>query len=153
MDRPIPSALQAAIERLWQERIPLATHLQLRLVRLDDGVLELTVPLTPNRNHMGTGFAGSLVAAASLAGWGAVIAMLDSLETAHVVAQEMNASFIEPVTGDFRVRAHLPSEEIRDQFLRAFRRYRRARVTIIAEILQDERVAARVESRFVAMQA
>ena len=153
MDRPIPSALQVAIERLWQERIPLATHLQLRLVRLDDRVLELTAPLTPNRNHMGTGFAGSLVAAASLAGWGAVIAILDSLETAHVVAQEMNASFIEPVTGDFRARAHLPSQEIRDQFLRAFRRHRRARVTILAEILQDERVAARVESRFVALQA
>jgi thioesterase domain-containing protein len=142
--------LQASIERLWQLRIPLATHLELRLVRLDDRVLEVSAPLAPNRNHMGTAFAGSLVAVASLAGWGAVMAMLESVETAHVVAQELNASFIEPVTADFRVRAHRPSDDDREQFFRAFRQHRRARIAILAEVLQDERVVARIDCRFVA---
>jgi thioesterase domain-containing protein len=150
-DQPIREAIGTAIEELWRERIPLSSHLGLRLVELDDRVLELAAPLAPNRNHMGTGFAGSLLAVASLAGWGAVVTMLESVDAAQVVAQEMNASFIEPVTGDFRVLAYLPSAAAREQFLRAFHRHRRARVAILTEVLQGERVAARIDSRFVAL--
>jgi thioesterase domain-containing protein len=143
--------LETAIAGLWRAQIPLSGHLALRLARLDEHVLELEAPLAPNRNHMGTGFAGSLLAVASLAGWGAVVAMLESVDVAHVVAQEMNASFIEPVTDDFRVAAQLPAAPEREQFLRAFHRYRRARVAIVAEVLQGGRVAARIDSRFVAL--
>lgn len=151
--RQLTADLETAITELWRAQIPLSDHLGLRLARLDERALELEAPLAPNRNHMGTGFAGSLLAIASLAGWGAVVAMLESVDVAHVVAQEMNASFVEPVTDDFGVVAHLPAAPEREQFLRAFHRYKRARVAIVAEILQSGRVAARIDSRFVALKA
>ena len=143
--------LEVAIEALWREQIPLSGHLGLRLARLDDRVLELAAPLAPNRNHMGTGFAGSLLAVASLAGWGTVAAVLERVDAAHVVAQEMNASFIEPVTSDFRVLAYLPPAAAREQFLRGFHRHGRARVAVLTEVLQGARIAARIDSRFVAL--
>ena len=148
-----PPGLEAAIEQLLLTRIPLAAQMAVRVLRLDEHVLELGAPLEPNRNHMGTGFAGSLLAVASLAGWSAVVTMLGSTQVAHVVMQELEASFIEPVTADFRVRVHLPEAEARTQFLSAFRRYGRGRVSVRAEIIQAERIAARTESRFVALRA
>jgi len=144
-------ALVESIEQVWHERIPLASQLGIRIVRLDDRCLEVAAPLAANCNHMGTGFAGSLLAVASLAGWGAVVAVLERVDAGQVVVQETNASFMEPVTGDFRVHGLLPDADARARFLDAFRRYGRARVGIVVEAVQAGRVAMRAESRFVAM--
>jgi thioesterase domain-containing protein len=141
------------MEELWHARIPLAAPLGIRVVRLDERSLIVAAPLAENANHMGTGFAGSLLAVASLTGWGAVVAVLGSVDLAHVVVQETTASFMEPVTGDFRAQGILPEPEARARFLDAFRRRGRARVTIIVEVVQAERVVMRAESRFVALRA
>jgi thioesterase domain-containing protein len=152
LNEPVPRlALVQEIEQLWQERIPLASQLGIRIVRLDERSLEVVAPLAANCNHMGTGFAGSLLAVASLTGWGAVVAVLERVDAGQVVVQETNASFMEPVTGDFRMYAMLPDPAARARFLDAFRRRGRARVNIVVEVVQAERVAMRAESRFVAM--
>lgn len=148
-----PRGLIHEIERVWQERIPLAAQLGIRIVRLDRERLEVSAPLAANSNHMGTGFAGSLLAVASLAGWGAVVSLLERVDAAQVVVQETNASFMEPVTGDFRAHALLPHPSARERFLEAFHRRGRARVAIVVEVVQARGVAMRAESRFVATRA
>jgi thioesterase domain-containing protein len=147
----IPPGLEATIEQLWRSRIPLSQQLEVRILRLDPHALELSAPLAPNSNHMGTGFAGSLLSVASLAGWGTVVVLLGSVQVAQVVVQHTDATFVEPVTADFRVRGYLPDARACEQFLAAFRRHGRGRVTIDAEVVQGERVAARIKSRFVAL--
>jgi thioesterase domain-containing protein len=142
--------LRGTIERLWREEIPLSTHLGVRLERISPQGVEVRAPLEPNRNHMGTGFAGSMLAAASLAGWATVIAVLGRIEGVNVVLQETQASFLEPVTGEFRVRATAPDLSARERFLDAWRRRGRARITIAIEVIQAERTVLRAESRFVA---
>jgi thioesterase domain-containing protein len=146
-------SLVEEIERVWQERIPLAAQLGIQIIRLDERSLEVSAPLAANSNHMGTGFAGSLLAVASLAGWGAVVSMLERVDAAQVVVQETTASFMEPVTGDFRAHGLLPDASARERFLEAFRRRGRARATIVVEVTQAQRVVMRAESRFVAMRA
>ena len=151
MAAPEPSIdLLDAIERIWRDEIPLSNHLGIRLERLDPRGVELSAPLEPNRNHMGTGFAGSVLAAASLAGWATVIALLGRVEGANVVLQETQASFLEPVTGEFRVLAIAPNLAARERFLDAYRRRGRARIGIAIEVVQGERTVLRAESRFVA---
>jgi thioesterase domain-containing protein len=145
--------LIGAIERLWQDAIPLSSHLGVRLERLDPQGAVVRAPLAPNRNHMGTGFAGSVLAASSLAGWATVIALLGRTDGVHVVLQEMQASFLEPVTDEFRVLATAPDLAARERFLDGYRRRGRARITIAIEVLQAERIVLRAESRFVATRA
>jgi thioesterase domain-containing protein len=148
---PDPSIdLIGTIERLWHEEIPLSTHLGVRLERLDPHGVEVSAPLEPNRNHMGTGFAGSVLAVATLAGWATVIALLGRVGGANVVLQETKASFLEPVTGEFRVLAAAPDLAARERFLDAYRRRGRARISIAIEVLQSERTVVRAENRFVA---
>ena len=106
--------LIGTIERLWHDEIPLSSHLGIRLERLDPQGVELRAPLAPNRNHMGTGFAGSVLAASSLAGWATVIAVLGRVDGVNVVLQETQASFLEPVTDEFRVLATAPDLAARD---------------------------------------
>lgn len=138
------------MERLWRERIPLAAHLGIELLRLDTQGVELAAPLEPNRNHMGTGFAGSLLAAASLAGWATVVALLGSAEAGRIVVQETHATFLEPVTASFRALGRMPDPRTCARFRDAYGRRGRARIRIVVEILQAQRVAMRAESRFVA---
>jgi len=150
---PLQPSLTEEMQRLWHARIPLASALGVRIVELDERNLVVAAPLAANANHMGTGFAGSLLAVASLTGWGTVVAVLGRADVAQVVVQETAASFLEPVTGDFRVHGILPDAAARERFLDAFRRRGRARVTIIVEVVQAQRVVMRAESRFVALRA
>jgi thioesterase domain-containing protein len=151
MAAPEPASdLLGAIERVWRDEIPLSKHLGVRLERLDPRGVEVSAPLEPNRNHMGTGFAGSVLATASLAGWATVIALLGRVEGANVVLQETQASFLEPVTGGFRVLAAAPDLAARERFLDAYHRRGRARISIAIEVVQAERTVLRADSRFVA---
>jgi hypothetical protein len=93
---------------------------------------------------MGTGFAGSLLAVASLTGWGAVVAVLERVDAGQVVVQETKASFM---SRDRRL-PHVRHAAGRSRACvsDAFRRRGRARVSIVVEVVQAERVAMRAES-------
>jgi thioesterase domain-containing protein len=131
---PLHPSLTEEMQRLWHARIPLASALDVRIVELDERNLVVAAPLAANANHMGTGFAGSLLAVASLTGWGTVIAVLGRADVAQVVVQETSASFLEPVTGDFRVR-NLPDTDRASAFSTRLAT-RRAGVAIIVEVVQ-----------------
>lgn len=143
--------LAAAVERLWLQRIPLTEALGVRIARIDDAGVELRAPLGPNLNHMGTGFAGSLLAVASLAGWATVAALLGGGADAHIVVQATEAEFLEPVTEDLIMRGVRPEAGVRAQFLEAYARRGRARISIVSEAWQAGRVVMRADSRFVAL--
>ena len=66
-----------ALERRWHDEIPLSAAMGLKIVDGNDGALA-SMPLAPNRNVHGTGFAGSLYAAAALCGWGQVALTLEA---------------------------------------------------------------------------
>jgi thioesterase domain-containing protein len=148
--QPLIPDVVAEIEDLWRTHIPLSVPLGVHIVRIDERGVEVAAPLPPNRNHLGTGFAGSLLAVASLSGWATVVVMLGGTANADVVVQETSASFFEPVTGELRALGFAPDVQEREQFLHAYRRRGRARIGIVVEIVQDGRVVMRAESRFVA---
>ena len=53
----------SAIERYLHEHIPLTTHMEVGVDRIDDTGVRLTAPLAPNINHRQTAFGGSVAAA------------------------------------------------------------------------------------------
>ena len=52
----------SAIERYLHEHIPLTTHMEVGVDRIDGTGVRLTAPLAPNINHRQTAFGGSVAA-------------------------------------------------------------------------------------------
>lgn len=56
------------VSALVHADIPVTEHLGLKVLELQPGFVRLLMPFEPNRNHLGTMYAGSLVALAEIPG-------------------------------------------------------------------------------------
>ena len=130
--------------------IPLVPQMQVRVAELNAEQLVLSAPLAPNRNHIGTVFGGSLNALATLACWGFVWLALHE-RGAHIVIHEGHMKFRKPATGDFDAICQLPDPATVSNFVTTFERRGRARITLQAQIICDDRVVAEFEGTFAAI--
>ncbi len=138
------------MEQWWREGIPLVAAMDARIEKLDDRELIICAPLAPNRNHMATAFGGSLLALATLTGWG--IAKLLAGETAtHVVIQRSQMKFLRPVNGQLRARCRWPDDKERERFDKSLARKNRARIDLEITLFSDAAVAAEFSGRFAAL--
>lgn len=137
-----------AIERLIKEQMPLAKAMDVRVVRLDENHVELTCPLAPNHNHLGSAFGGSLSTLMILAAYCRLFYMID--DTGHVLLKSSSYEFFTPVHEELKAVCQSPSLEAREAFLNAYRKKGRARLTLTSEILlKDGTIAARMIGEFV----
>jgi len=140
-----------ALRRVLASELPITQHLGIAVERADRGV-ELRLPLAPNRNHQGTMFAGSLNAAATLAGWAVVwLEVARAGLTAAVVVQDSSIDYLRPVAGDCIARCEPPALPERERFVATLTRHRRARLALAVAIMVDGEPAARFHGRFVAL--
>src|SRR4051812_15775077 len=89
------SELQATLDR----EIPMSGQMGIRVH--DGGVdgLVMKLPLSPNRNHQQTAFAGSLNALCTITGWGSVYLLLRELgRRGNIVIRRSQIKYLEPVT-------------------------------------------------------
>ena len=140
--------LVARVVRLALERIPLAGQLDVRLVRLDEHGLTMAAPLAPNRNHMGTGFAGSITSVATLAGWAMVLTITGAPDDVDVVAQSVHIDFKQPVTGDFQAVCVPPDEKTLRRVRGMLAKRGRSRVELVVDVVQDDETVATLTGRF-----
>ena len=150
---PIDRALVARVVNLALERIPLAGQLDVRLERLDEHGLTMAAPLAPNRNHMGTGFAGSITSVATLAGWAMVLAITGAPDDVDVVAQTISMEFKRPVTGDFRAVCRPPDDRTLARVHTMLDKRGRSRVELVVDVMQEEQTVATLTGRFALMRA
>lgn len=138
------------MEQWWREGIPLVAAMDARIEKLDDAELIVCAPLAPNRNHMATAFGGSLLALATLTGWG--IAKLLAGETAtHVVIQSSQMKFLRPVNGQLRARCGWPNDNERKRFNKSLASRNRARIDLEITLFSDHTPAAEFSGRFAAL--
>ena len=138
------------MEQWWREGIPLVAAMDARIEKLDDQELIVCAPLAPNRNHMATAFGGSLLALATLTGWG--IAKLLAGETAtHVVIHSSQMKFLRPVNGQLRARCRWPDDKERKRFSRNLASRNRARIDLDITLFSDDTLAAEFSGRFAAL--
>lgn len=139
---------------LWAKGIPLAGEMGVRIRRLDDHVLEVTAPLEPNRNHMGTAFGGSLQGLATLAGWGVTLIAVGTVDSHHVVIRNAEMRFVAPVSGELVAEAAMPSAGAVAAFRGTLAERGYARLSVPVSIRgPSESVAARFVGEFVALAA
>lgn len=140
------------LEATLHEQIPLSRAMGLRVATCDAEGLVLEAPLTPNRNHTASAFAGSLNSLLTLAGWGLVWLLLDEAQVAaSVVIQDSTISYRRPVTEPTLVaRCSTPAVSTRTSFLSTLRKRGLARISLVASIGTTSDPAVHFNGRFVA---
>jgi thioesterase domain-containing protein len=143
--------LRALQETLYRE-IPITKHLGITVESYDDEQLTLKAPIEPNRNQKQTAFAGSLNAVVTLAGWGLLWLVMGELGLATtIVIQESVSSYLRPVTGDFSARCRKPDSTRLAHFENMLRKKGKARLELLAEIDEREKVAVSFKGRYVVL--
>jgi thioesterase domain-containing protein len=123
--------LQAALEK----HIPLTLALGLTVEEASSGLVRLSFPLEPNRNHQNMAFGGSLYAAAVLAGWSLLWCVLRENRVAgEVIIAASGERFLSPVDAAFTAECSAPAGAYA-LALRTLHRRGMARVNAESEIL------------------
>lgn len=146
-----PDLLRALRAKLRRD-MPITKALGLRVVGNEGGGLVLSSPLEPNINHKGTAFAGSLNAAATLAGWGTIwLALREHGIRSHVVIQDSTVHYFRPVTGDFTARCKPPSAHAVERLVKSVAKKGRGRIELDVTVADASGDAVRFQGRFVAI--
>jgi len=143
---------RGALEARLYQLIPLTQALGVRVVEHQAGHMVLSAPLAPNHNHQGTAFGGSLYAVAVTAAWGTLQFWLDDRGIeASTLIQSGNMDYLLPVEDNFLARCTLPGLPELERMEKTLTKHRRARLPLIAEVVQEDRVVATFSGRFVAV--
>jgi thioesterase domain-containing protein len=143
-----------ALELFLHEMIPLAKAMGVGVEVSDDRALVLTAPKEQNKNSLNTAFGGSLVALATLAGYGVVWELMKDETKAekpvwHIVVKESRAAYRRPVLGDLRAICERPAQAAIAEFKDALERYGKAKLKLHASIIENGNVAVDVQAAFV----
>lgn len=143
-----------ALELFLHEMIPLAKMMGVGVEVSDAKALVLTAPKEQNRNSLNTAFGGSLVALATLAGYGVVWELMKD-QTApdktawRIVVKESRAAYRRPVLGDLRAICERPAQAAIAEFKDALARYGQAKLKLKAAVVENGNVAVDVTAAFV----
>lgn len=140
------------LQELLQQQIPMAHALQVKVAHLTPEVVELTAPLAPNGNHMGTAFGGSLGAIAILACYAWLFNHLDDGgKECHVLIKSSHMDYLKPVMGDLRARCVFKDEAEIERVLQQFTRKGTARLHLEAQVIDAQnQVLCHFRGEFVA---
>ena len=138
------------LEHYLHEHIPLTRAMAVAVVAASTEEVVLEAPLAPNINHRETVFGGSASAVAILTAWALVhLRLIASGLPSRVVIQRNTMEYLLPIAGTFRGQARLGDAEW-NTFARMLARKGRGRITVAAELVFEQRVAARFDGDFVA---
>lgn len=156
LEGPAVSATRAGLLRALRAKLrssmPITEDLGLTVVDREGTGVVLRAPLAPNINHKGTAFAGSLNAAATLAGWGTLWLILrEHGVQSHVVIQDSAVHYLRPVTGDFTARCKPPTARAVEQLVTSVRKKGRGRLELDVVIADHDGDAVRFHGRYVAL--
>jgi thioesterase domain-containing protein len=143
---------RAAIEHYLHTHIPLSKHLGARLIEAGPDAVRISAPLTPNLNHRGTAFGGSLSALAILSGWTWLYVNLEAHGfEGRIVIQSNTMEYVAPADGDFTAVCRAPTAERWDHFRRMLRERGRGRIELDADVVTGEGLVATFHGRYVAV--
>ena len=139
------------LESILHHDIPLTREMGLKVVSWQDRQLRLQLPLEANINHKSTMFGGSLYCGAVLAGWGWLHLSLREagVTDGHIVIQQAQIDYAEPVLSDALAVCTAPVAAEWDKFLALYQRRGLARLKLHSRILVGDIEAVRFSGHYV----
>lgn len=105
------SADPSQITALVHAAIPALGRLGIEVLAMAPGAVDLRIPLEPNKNHIGTMYAGALVSLAEVPG-GLLPLGMPELQVVPIVT-ELNVQFLRAARSDATLHAAIPADELR----------------------------------------
>ncbi|AVF05485.1 MULTISPECIES: YiiD C-terminal domain-containing protein [Devosia] len=142
---------QSALAAYLHSHMPLSRAMAVSVVSANAMEVVLEAPLAPNLNMHGTMFGGSIANLALLAAWSVMHLRLEADQFAgQLVVSRSETDYLRPVSGPARALARLDGLDW-DGFSRQLNRHGKARLTVTAEVLSDDQIAARLVGTFAAI--
>lgn len=101
----------AAVTAMVHSAIPALGRLGLEVLALSPGSVDLKMPLEPNKNHIGTMYAGALMSLAEVPG-GLLPLAMPELAVVPIVTH-IEVEFLHPARTDATLAASIPADELR----------------------------------------
>ncbi len=148
------SAAVCAYLSEWLPReIPISASLGIVPIRWENSTLKLYVPLENNRNHMYTGFGGSLYTSALLVGWSWLHLKLKALgheKNLHIVIQQANIQYPKPMNEDAIAICRGVDDKAWAKFEKMFHKFGKGRLEIQTQVMVGDVVTTSFTGDFVA---
>jgi len=139
------------LQQIIHRDIPLTQGMGLRVKKITTDSVTLVAPLESNLNHQNTAFGGSISSILILAGWSLLYLRLKPLGTlGHIVTQETNIKFLQPVSGEIVAFCQIESDEQFDRFIKMFRKQGLARIQLTAQIRSNQGIAVEFSGTYIA---
>jgi thioesterase domain-containing protein len=139
------------LEHYLHTHIPLTAAMGIEVVSSSSQLVALRAPLAPNINVHHTAFGGSLATLGITASWSVLYLRLEEeAVAAQLVIHRSETEFLLPVSDTFEAHARIDANAWQS-FATMFKRRGKARVSVTADIVVHDRVAARITGEFVAL--
>lgn len=99
------------IKKMTTQAIPFVERSGIELLEFDRGHTKLKMPIEPNKNHIGTMYAGALFTLAEIPGGALFVSAFDMSKFFPIVA-DVNIKFVKAATTDVYIEANISEEEI-----------------------------------------
>lgn len=141
----------SALEKFLHQQIPISQTFGVQVLKATKESVILKAPLSPNINHLGTAFGGSLASVAILAGYSwAYHVLFQRGYKAHIILKSSVTDYMKPVQGDFTAECKAPPEAEIEAFFKAFEKKGRARIHLESKIVTAAGAACVLRGEFVA---
>lgn len=138
----------------WLPReIPISASLGIKPLKWQEDTLRFHVPLENNRNHMFTGFGGSLYTSALLVGWSWLHLKLKALgyeQNLHIVIQQASIHYPKPMTDDAIAICRGVDAAAWAKFAKMLKKFGKGRLEIQTEVMMGEKITTHFTGDFVA---
>jgi thioesterase domain-containing protein len=148
-----PPTLLSELQTILEREIPMCVQMGIRVHNGGADGLVMRLPLSPNRNHQQTAFAGSLNALCTIAGWGSVYLLLRELgREGNIVIRRSTIRYQEPVSSsEIYARCQPVSAEARQYFLEMLGDKGQAKLDLTVEVAGNDGPAVSFSGSYVVL--
>ncbi|MFO8058484.1 MAG: YiiD C-terminal domain-containing protein [bacterium] len=134
------------LKELFKSGIPFAARAGIEAARMEKDGITLKMPLDPNRNHIGTMYAGALFTLAEM--MGGAVAMVYFMEHGLVpIVKGLNIKFVKPAKTDITTTWHMENDEV-EHVVADCKEHGKSEYTINLELEDKDGVVVAVSEGF-----
>lgn len=139
------------LENKLHNDIPMTKYMQIKVEKIEAGNLITTIPLKPNINDKGTGFAGSLSTLVTISAWSSCYLEVLKLgyEKSMIAIIKSDTSYKAPITKDMKCITQMPTNKQIEILEKKLKEKGSASLRIKSQIIEDENVCVDFEGVYV----
>ena len=138
------------LENYLFDCVPIAKSLAIKVTEVETSHVSISAPIQPNRNHLNTVFGGSSSMVCILTAWSLFQSRIIANQLdGKIMIRKQTVNYLKPIVTDFVCNAFFNDGLDWNLFVNTFNTAHKARLSITAQIYQDNQLAVEFEGVFV----